>query len=325
MNKIAQQLLNQIEEALGSVIPEGQEPKGLYDPIRYALQMGGKRLRPMLLLWVCGAFSTEAPSGSAMAVAKAVEVFHNFTLLHDDLMDNAPTRRGKPTVYRKWDANTAILSGDAMMIKAFQELQTLAPTELNLIYHEFVKMALEVCEGQQYDMEFEHQEGVTELQYLEMIRLKTACLIASAMKMGALLGGATQTDAEKVYRAGNAFGLAFQLVDDYLDAFGTDAFGKQIGGDILAEKRSYPYLLTQEAEQNSEAWRLAWQQPDPTQKINAVLELYRKNGTDKKLKEKVAALTQTALKELESITHTQARKNIAPIGELMVQLMDRCI
>ncbi len=212
------------------------EPEGLYAPIRYALESGGKRVRPALVLMAYGAFASDVEK--ALPAAAALELFHTFTLLHDDIMDNAPVRRGRDSVHSRWGANTAILSGDAMMIEAYKLLEGVP--HLGEVLHEFNKLALEVCEGQQLDMDFEGREDVMLAEYMNMIRLKTAVLIAGAAKIGAIAAGAPKKDAEAIYKYGVELGLAFQLQDDYLDTYGTaETLGKNIGGDIAEGKKTF--------------------------------------------------------------------------------------
>ena len=215
-------------------------PHGLYAPIDYLLSLGGKRLRPVLVLMACEAFGKAPKAG--LAAAKAVEIFHNFTLMHDDIMDKAAMRRGQQTVHQKWDVNTAILSGDAMLIQAYACLNEYPPEQFKALTQLLSKTALEVCEGQQHDVDFETSAAVSIAQYLEMIRLKTAVLVGCAMEMGARIGGADPAHAKQLYRFGEQLGIAFQLQDDYLDTFGDAAtFGKRIGGDIAENKKPYWY------------------------------------------------------------------------------------
>ncbi|MCH2198458.1 MAG: polyprenyl synthetase family protein [Flavobacteriales bacterium] len=234
-------------DAFNNAIPTGTVYKiaGLYDPIDYLMQLGGKRIRPAMVLAAAEAFG--ASQEKAMDVALAVETFHNFTLMHDDIMDKAPLRRGMPTVHEKWNANTAILSGDAMLVQAYQHLSKSDPAQLPELMKLFNHTAIEVCEGQQLDMEFETRDNVTVDEYMEMIELKTSVLLAAALKMGAIIAGASEEDQAKIYSYGIKVGLAFQLQDDYLDAFGDpEKFGKQVGGDILADKKTFLYLMCQD-------------------------------------------------------------------------------
>lgn len=213
-------------------------PEKLYAPIVYSLEGGGKRLRPMIVVMAYNLFADDAEK--SLPCAGAIEMFHTFTLLHDDIMDNADIRRGKPTVHRRWDSNTAILSGDAMMISAYKLLQQAEPALLPAIMHEFNKLAIEVCEGQQYDIDFESRDEVSLEEYMHMIRLKTAVMIAGAAKIGAIAAGASDADCEAAYRFGLELGLAYQLQDDYLDTYGTEqTLGKKIGGDIAESKKTF--------------------------------------------------------------------------------------
>ena len=223
-----------------------REPKGLYDPIEYVLALGGKRLRPVLMLLAYNLYREDVES--IFSQAAGIETYHNFTLLHDDLMDNADMRRGKPVVHKKWNENTAILSGDAMLILSYQFMMNQCPPEhVQEVMEIFGRTALEVCEGQQWDMEFESHNDVTVSEYIEMIRLKTSVLLAAALKIGAVLGGASSADAQKLYDFGIQMGLAFQLQDDYLDVYGNPAvFGKKIGGDILCNKKTYMLITALE-------------------------------------------------------------------------------
>ncbi|PLX19439.1 MAG: isoprenyl synthetase, partial [Marinilabiliales bacterium] len=223
----------------------GREPFSLYDPIKYTLESGGKRIRPVLVLMTCNLFSDKIEH--ALRPAIGLEIFHNFTLLHDDIMDHADIRRGNPTVHKKWNENAAILSGDAMFIKAYEYFLDCQSTNFREILKIFNSTALEVCEGQQYDMEFEEKAIVTEAEYLRMIELKTSVLLAAALKIGALLGGANEKDADLLYQFGLNIGLAFQLQDDYLDVYGdVKVFGKKIGGDIVANKKTFMLIKAQE-------------------------------------------------------------------------------
>ena len=218
-----------------------REPKNLYEPIDYILQLSGKRIRPILTLMACQIFSGDYKK--AMPAALAIEVFHNFTLVHDDIMDDAPLRRGKETVHEKWDINTGILSGDAMLILAYQYFENYEPTTFQKLAKLFSKTALEVCDGQQLDIDFETRNDVTIEEYINMIRLKTSVLVAAALKMGAIVAQASDEDAELLYEYGLNLGLAFQLQDDYLDTFGDpETFGKQVGGDIIENKKTFLYL-----------------------------------------------------------------------------------
>lgn len=218
-----------------------KEPLGLYEPIQYILNLGGKRLRPVLTLLSAEIFDGDYKN--ALNAALSIEVFHNFSLVHDDIMDAAPLRRGQKTVHEKWDMNTGILSGDAMLIMAYQLFENYDATTFQSLAKLFSKTALEVCEGQQYDVDFETRTDVSVTEYLKMITFKTAVLVAAAMKMGAIVANASEENQNNIYEFGINLGIAFQLQDDYLDAFGNpETFGKQVGGDIIENKKTYLYI-----------------------------------------------------------------------------------
>lgn len=259
------------------------EPNGLYEPIRYILDLGGKRIRPLMTLMAAEMF--DSTPYNAMPQALALEVFHNFTLLHDDIMDEAPLRRNQETVHTKWNVNTGILSGDAMLIKAYQLLSATAPVYLPEILTLFNDTAIGVCEGQQMDMEFEERENVSVPEYLEMIRLKTAVLLACALKTGSIIGGAQNETVEQMYEIGENLGLAFQLQDDILDAFGSAKIGKRKGGDIISNKKTFLLIRAQELAtgKNLEElnhW-LSIKEFDEEEKVTAVLRIF----TDLKIQE----------------------------------------
>ncbi len=254
-------------------------PHGLYLPVEYSLEMGGKRVRPLLLLLSFNLFSDKIKN--ALPAALAIEVFHNFTLLHDDIMDNADVRRNQPTVHKKFSENNAILSGDAMAFLAYKYLLSAEMTNQAEVLRLFTQTAIEVCEGQQLDMEFENRTDVTEVDYIEMIRLKTAVLLACSLKAGALIANAGEKTANQLYEFGINLGLAFQLQDDLLDSFGEqETFGKIIGGDILANKKTFLLIKALEhADGISKSELLDWiQKPifNQTEKIDAVLEIYNR-------------------------------------------------
>src|SRR6056297_745914 len=234
-----------------------KEPKNLYAPITYILELGGKRLRPVLVLMATEVFGTDYKK--AMDAALAVEVFHNFSLVHDDIMDDAPLRRGKATVHEKWDINTGILSGDAMLINAYQLFENYEGETFRNLAQLFSKTALEVCEGQQYDVDFETRDDVTEAEYLKMIEYKTAVLVAAALKMGGIVANASLEDQKSIYEFGRNLGIAFQLQDDYLDAFGDPkTFGKQLGGDIIENKKTFLYLKALEVSDTNDEGKLKY-------------------------------------------------------------------
>ena len=233
----SEELLNKVNEALDNLAYDRQ-PLTLYEPIRYVLSLGGKRIRPVLMLLAYNLYCDDPER--IMSQAIGVETYHNFTLLHDDLMDHADMRRGHETVHKKWDANKAILSGDSMLVLAYQRVAQVPAEKLQQVLDLFTVTALEIGEGQEYDMSFETRNDVTEDEYIEMIRLKTSVLLACALKMGAILADAPQADAERLYRLGEQIGLAFQLQDDLLDVYGDPkVFGKAVGGDIASNKKTY--------------------------------------------------------------------------------------
>lgn len=307
------QLQQQVEEKLAE-INWNIEPLGLYQPIDYVLSLGGKRIRPVLTLLACKLFSDNEQA--AMPAALAIEVFHNFTLLHDDVMDRADTRRGKPTVHKKWNDNTAILSGDAMLIKAYQFLQQVSADKLPHLLPLFSQTAVEVCEGQQYDVDFENSLDVTLPQYLEMIRLKTAVLVAAALKMGAIIGGASQQDANALYDYGINLGLAFQLRDDYLDSFGDPAvFGKKIGGDICCNKKTFLMITAlekagEEDKKTLQEWMRCTDETCFPQKIAAVLKIYQKLQIDVLCEEAIHNYFTKSVGSLENIQLSDNKKDI---------------
>ncbi len=287
-----------------SEIDYGQNPKNLYDPIRYAMSLGGKRLRPVLCLSTCALFKDGYEQ--AKWPAMAIEVFHNFTLLHDDVMDNAGIRRGKPTVVAKYGLNTAILSGDAMLIEAYRLLQKTDSPSFSLIVDTFNQTAREVCEGQQLDMDFETRDDVTAEEYIEMIRLKTAVLLAGAIKIGALAGGATAQDTQALYDYGILIGLAFQLQDDLLDSFGDPAtFGKAIGGDIMENKKTYMLISALALADSGQKREIqAWlANPDPVreEKIEAMRDLFEATGARTATEKKVEELYDKAMSKLREM------------------------
>ena len=294
----------QIADALTNANQE-KSPQGLYAPIDYLLALGGKRLRPVLVLLVCEAFGKDPKK--ALPAAKAVEIFHNFTLMHDDIMDKAVVRRGAQTVHEKWDVNTAILSGDAMLVQAYKCLNVYDATLFQSLTKLLSKTALEVCEGQQYDVDFESRDDVSIEEYLEMIRLKTAVLIGCALQMGAQIAGASDADARQLYAFGEQLGIAFQLQDDYLDTFGdTASFGKRIGGDIVENKKTILVHLTTKNGTPAQREKLrslfAETAKDESQKIAAVTQLFQDAGADTATLEQVQLYTQKAFEALEKVT-----------------------
>jgi geranylgeranyl diphosphate synthase type II len=285
-------------------------PEELYHPINYILQLGGKRLRPVLV-----GMSAELFDGNKQqvdAIAKAVEIFHNFSLVHDDIMDNAPLRRGKKTVHEKWNTNIAILSGDVMLVKAYEELIKGNYTNLDSIIQVFNQTAIEVCEGQQLDMNFETRSTVSLDEYIEMIKLKTSVLLGGAVKMSALAVGANETNAHKIYLFGVNMGIAFQLMDDYLDAFGDpEKFGKQVGGDILCNKKTYLNILALEKDTTGEATKwLSSTNFEDQEKIHALLNIYQTYQIDEACKAKMNFYYELALQNLKDINVTEDKKQV---------------
>ena len=285
-----------------------QEPAGLYDPLRYMIEIGGKRIRPRLCLTAYALFQDQFNEG-ILTPAAAIEVFHSFTLIHDDIMDKADVRRGVPTVYRKWDENTAILSGDVMSIESYRMIAKAPSKSLPKVLELFSKTAAEVCEGQQYDMEFEDREFVPMADYMKMIGLKTAVLIACSAKMGALIAEAPQESCDLLYRYGYDLGLAFQVADDWLDTYGDPAvFGKAIGGDILNNKKSW--LMTRAFEKASAQTREQLQEAmgmpieteeQKAEKIATVKAIYAELGLEQEAKQEIARLHNQAMSYISQL------------------------
>ncbi|MDO4208132.1 MAG: polyprenyl synthetase family protein [bacterium] len=305
-------------------IPYTRKPETLYEPIRYVLSLGGKRIRPVLMLMSYNLYKDDADT--ILPTACGLETYHNYTLLHDDLMDNADMRRGHATVHKKWDANTAILSGDSMLVLSYQRIAQCAPQYLPQILDLFTTTALEIGEGQQYDMEFETRDDVCEAEYIEMIRLKTSVLLACAMKMGAIQAGASVADQDALYRYGESLGLAFQLQDDYLDVYGDPSvFGKNIGGDITSNKKTFMLinaLLRAEGQDKAEleAW-IARKDFDRQEKVEAVTHLYTKLGIDRLARERIEYYTREALSCLDAVNTPDERK--AELREYTMMMMRR--
>jgi len=290
-----------------------KEPIKLYQPISYILGLGGKRLRPVLTLMTAEVFGAEFPK--AMDAALAIEVFHNFSLVHDDIMDDAPLRRGKQTVHEKWDINTGILSGDAMLIIAYQLFENYPNDTFRKLAELFSKTALEVCEGQQYDIDFELRDDVTISEYLRMIEYKTAVLVGAAMKMGGIIAQASTRDQDHIYEFGKNLGIAFQLQDDYLDAFGDpETFGKQVGGDIIENKKTILYLLALklgDSEHKRGLLDLYSIQPlDPKDKVNTIKDIFLSTGSAKQTKLEIQNYTQKAFEVLGQLNISETKKTV---------------
>ena len=306
----AEELLVKVNDFLDN-LKYDRKPSGLYDPVKYVLSMGGKRIRPVLMLLSYGLFKDDVES--VLMPACALATYHNYTLLHDDLMDNADMRRGHETVHRKWDANTAILSGDSMLVLAYERMAKCNPVYLSDVLHTFTETALEIGEGQQYDMEFETRNDVTEDEYIEMIRLKTSVLLACAQKIGAILAGASKQDQDNLYKFGEQIGLAFQLQDDYLDVYGDPkVFGKKVGGDIICNKKTYMLINAYnraDAEQRRELQH--WMEAETfnsDEKVAAVTAIYNKVGVDKLAIEKIAYYFEESKKYLDAVQVSDERK-----------------
>ena len=301
-----------------------REPKSLYDPIKYVLSLGGKRIRPVLMLLGYNLWKDD-PERILMP-AVAVETYHNYTLLHDDLMDNADKRRGHDTVHKKWDANTAILSGDAMLVVAYQRLASVDQTKLKPVLDLFTETALEIDEGQQFDIDFENRSDVKEEEYIEMIRLKTSVLLACALKIGAILANAPVTDAEALYKFGEQLGLAFQLQDDLLDVYGdTKVFGKEIGGDIMCNKKTFMLINAFNRANDTQLKELQkWcsgEKFDRKEKVAAVTHLYDEIGIRQLCEAKIEYYFEESKKWLDKVSVPEERK--AHLRAYVNQMMKR--
>jgi len=301
-----------------------KEPATLYDPIHYILGLGGKRLRPILTLMTAEAFNDDYKK--AMNAALSVEIFHNFSLIHDDIMDAAPLRRGQPTVHEKWDINTGILSGDAMLIMAYQLFEQYDATTFQDLAKLFSKTALQVCEGQQYDMDFETRDDVSVPEYLIMIEFKTAVLVGAAMKMGAIVASASKNDQEHIYEFGRLLGIAFQLQDDYLDAFGDpETFGKQVGGDIIENKKTYLYIKAVEFSSDEDTLELQHlfgiNPTDATDKIETVKQIFQSSGAADATRNEIENYTKKAFAVLDELSIPERKKEV--LKEFGHDLMNR--
>ncbi|MBS7787845.1 polyprenyl synthetase family protein [Flavobacterium sp. CYK-55] len=303
-----------------------KEPKNLYEPIEYILSLGGKRIRPILTLMSAEIFGKH--SQEALPAAMAVEVFHNFSLVHDDIMDDAPLRRGNETVHEKWNLNTGILSGDAMLILAYQYFEQYPPEIFKELAQLFSKTALEVCEGQQCDIDFETRDDVTLPEYLKMIEFKTAVLVGAALQMGAIIAQTSTENARLIYDFGRNLGIAFQLQDDYLDAFGNpETFGKQVGGDIIENKKTYLYLKAVEfasADMREQLDQLYSIKPnDPTDKIESVKQIFEQTGAVNATRTAIQDYTSRAFQSLEQLQiSSEAKQMLHAFG---LNLMGRSV
>lgn len=319
----ADQILKLVNDYLVQ-LPYDRRPASLYEPIRYVLSMGGKRIRPVLMLLSYNLFKDDAET--ILMPACALETYHNYTLLHDDLMDNADLRRGHETVHKKWNANTAILSGDSMLVLAYQRMQQCSSDKMAEVLALFTETALEIGEGQEYDMAFEHRDDVSEEEYIEMIRLKTSVLLACALKIGAILAGASKEDADNLYRFGEQIGLAFQLQDDFLDVYGdTRVFGKAIGGDITSNKKTFMLInalnhANEEQRRQLESW-IGATEFDRDEKVAAVTRLYNEIGIDRMAQDKIAYYFEQSRKYLQAVSVDESRK--AELAAYAQRMMNR--
>lgn len=313
------------EEAVVSYMQQLQkQPANLYDPMRYILAMGGKRMRPLLTLIGCRMY--HADQSRAMHAALAIELFHNFSLIHDDIMDNAPIRRGKPTVHEKWNRSIAILSGDAMLVEAYKQIAMVPHEVMPQVLQLFSRTAEEVCEGQQSDMDFETASGITIPDYIRMIERKTAVLLGASLKTGALCGNATETQADHLYEFGRTLGIAFQLHDDVLDVYGNaEQFGKQTGGDILSNKKTYLLLKAFElADRYRKEELLQWLQAPASagaEKVKAVTAIYDYLGVKEKAEAESNRYYEEGIKHLDAAEADPEWKEILRnfTGQLMVR------
>lgn len=308
--KTADEILKMVNEFLDHLSYD-RKPESLYEPIKYVLSMGGKRIRPTLMLLAYNLYK-ENPEDILMN-ACALETYHNYTLLHDDLMDNADMRRGHLTVHKKWNNNTAILSGDSMLVLAFQRMMQCDTKHLKDILDLFTVTALEIGEGQQYDMEFETRNDVKEEEYIEMIRLKTSVLLACALKIGAILADASAEDADNLYKFGEQMGLAFQLQDDYLDVYGdSKVFGKEIGGDITSNKKTYMLInafnKANDAQRKELTRWVSARDFDRNEKVDAVTRLYNEIGIDQLAQDKIAYYFAQSKKFLDAVNVPEEKK-----------------
>ena len=319
----ANDILKKVNDCLSS-LPYDRKPASLYEPVQYVLSLGGKRIRPVLMLLGYQLWR-EQPEDIIMP-AIGLETYHNYTLLHDDLMDNADMRRGHETVHRRWDANKAILSGDSMLVLAYQRVAQVPKEKLQQVLDLFTVTALEIGEGQEYDMAFETRNDVTEDEYIEMIRLKTSVLLACALKMGAILADAPDDDVNRLYKVGEQLGLAFQLQDDLLDVYGDPkVFGKAIGGDIMSNKKTYMLINAYNRANDSQRAELQrWldaKNPDRKEKVAAVTKLYDEIGIRQLCETKINEYFDQARRTLDLVNVGDDRKQ--PLRQYMDEMLHR--
>lgn len=323
MIKTSNEILTIVNDYLEQ-LPYERKPQSLYDPIRYVLSIGGKRIRPVLMLMAYNLFNDQPEK--ILMPACGLETYHNYTLLHDDLMDNADLRRGHETVHKRWNANTAILSGDSMLVLAYQRMAQVPKEKLAAVLDCFTETALEIGEGQEYDMAFETRNDVREEEYIEMIRLKTSVLLACAMKIGAILADAPEQDIENLYKFGEQLGLAFQLQDDLLDVYGNPkVFGKAVGGDIVSNKKTYMLInaynrANEKQRANLERWLKA-ETFDRDEKVAAVTRLYDEIGIRQLCEEKINFYFEEAAQYLAKVAVAEERKQA--LRQYMEELLHR--
>lgn len=310
MTYTADEILDKVNRFIEQ-LPNDRKPANLYDPVKYVLSMGGKRIRPTLMLLAYNLFKDDPES--ILMPAVGLETYHNYTLLHDDLMDNADLRRGHETVHKKWNANQAILSGDSMLVLAYERISACKEDKLKEVLTLFTRTALEIGEGQQYDIDFETRNDVSEEEYVEMIRLKTSVLLACALKIGAILAGASEQDADNLYKFGELIGLAFQLQDDYLDVYGdSKVFGKAIGGDIASNKKTYMLInafnrATEEQRKELRKWVDA-DTFDRQEKVESMTNLYNQIGIDRLAQQKMLYFFNESRRYIDAVSVPEERK-----------------
>jgi len=323
MNDIIKEYIKQIDQELNN-LSFGEYPENLYDPIRYILQLGGKRIRPLITLLAYRLFRDD--HDKILRPALAVEIFHNFTLMHDDIMDKAPLRRGKPTVHNRWNENIAILSGDVMLVRVYDLLMEVRPEINRRVIREFNECAARVCEGQQLDMDFEEKRNVNEEDYIRMIQYKTAVLLGFSLSFGGILAGTDEKDIQLLSDFGINLGIGFQLMDDLLDVYADHRkFGKQVGGDIITNKKTFLLIKALELSSGNDLESLRYwlemKEFDPVEKVDAVKRIYEKTGIRERTNEKISQYFSIAHQDLDRIKVAEARKK--DLRALTEYLMNR--